>query len=292
MEETPKKKQVAGDHVVRAITIDDNFRVITATTSNMVRDAIAVQKIEGRTAEHFGNLMTGTVLIRETMAPSYRVQAVLKGAGGQGTIVADAHPDGMTRGLVEFPTDRNEVDLGEGSALQMMRSMAKGNVYRSVVQPPPGGGVEHALMTYLQESEQIVSVIRIGTMVNDDGTVDAGGFVVQLLPDAARGALMIMTERLEALPPIHPFIAAAGGSARGMLDELLYGMEFAQLDDQPIHHGCNCSMQSVVGALATVAPSELSEMLEEDGYIELTCDYCKTDYQIGHAQLAGLLQTS
>jgi molecular chaperone Hsp33 len=292
MDESSENNSPTRDRVLRGITIDDNFRVICATTSELVRGAIATQRADGDTAQHFGNLLTGTVLIRQTMSPDYRVQSVMKGEGGRGTLVADAHPSGMTRGIVELPSDVDSFKIGQGSALQMMRSMAKGKMFRSVVEPPSGGTVAQGLMTYLQESEQIVSVIRTGVAWRNGELLHAGGFVVQLLPDAERGALMIMTERLEALPPADEFLAEVGGSAKRMLDELLYGIEYAQLDDQPVHHGCNCSRETVMGALATVPPDEIKKMLDEDEIIELSCDYCKTNYQLGHAQLSGMLESS
>ncbi|MFP6684841.1 MAG: Hsp33 family molecular chaperone HslO [Polyangiaceae bacterium] len=292
MDESSENNSPTRDRVLRGITSDDNFRVICATTSELVRGAIATQGIDGETAQHFGNLMTGTVLIRQTMSPDYRVQSVMKGAGGRGTLVADSHPSGMTRGIVELPSDVDTFKIGQGSALQLMRSMAQGKMFRSVVEPPPDGTVAQGLMTYLQESEQIVSVIRTGVAWRNGELLHAGGFVVQLLPDAARGALMIMTERLEALAPADKFLVDVGGCAKRMLDELLYGIEYAQLDDQSVYHGCNCSRETVVGALATVSPDEIKEMLKEDEIIELSCDYCKTNYQLGHAQLSGMLESS
>jgi molecular chaperone Hsp33 len=103
---------------------------------------------------------------------------------------------------------------------------------------------------------------------------------------------MVMTERLEALPPMDELLVQASGSAKGVLDEVLYGMPYAQLDDRGVHHGCACDIATVIAALSTVAPSEIASMLADDDFIELDCDYCKKSYQIGHAHLAGLLTTS
>src|SRR5687767_14004885 len=107
------------DTVLRAITDDGAFRVITALTTRTVRGAAQAQKVAGATARHFGDLLTGAVLYRETMAPNYRVQGILKGAGGSGSLVADSHPFGKTRGLVQVP-DKRELSLADGAVIQMM----------------------------------------------------------------------------------------------------------------------------------------------------------------------------
>ncbi|MBM4360718.1 MAG: Hsp33 family molecular chaperone HslO, partial [Deltaproteobacteria bacterium] len=146
----------ARDRVVRALTDDDTFRVMVAVTSDTVRGAIAAQRASGKTARHFAELLTGAVLVRETMSPQYRVQGVMKGVGGKGTLVADAHPDGLTRGLVQLPKGLEAFEIGPGSSLLMMRGAAR-QVYRSVTEPPDGGGVSEALMGYLHASEQIIS---------------------------------------------------------------------------------------------------------------------------------------
>jgi redox-regulated HSP33 family molecular chaperone len=86
------------DSVLRAVSNDGGFRVITALTTETARAAIAAQRAEGETALLFAGLLTGAVLFRETMAPNMRIQCVLD-AGGR-RLVADAHPGGDTRGLV------------------------------------------------------------------------------------------------------------------------------------------------------------------------------------------------
>jgi molecular chaperone Hsp33 len=281
-----------GDHVLRAITDDDNFRVITADTTETVRGALAAQRADGRTARHFADLLTGTVLIRETMSPGHRVQGVLKGAGGRGSLVADAHPDGVTRGLVQLPTGTDEFEIGDGSVLQMMRSMARG-IHRSVVEPRPGADVSEALMTYMQVSEQIVSVIVTGADWTEDGELTyAGGFVVQLLPGASKGPLQAMIERLESMPPFERTLRALHGSPDHLMSELLHDMPYAQLDDRPVSFGCKCSEEAVVGSLASLPRDDLAELIREQEVIELTCDYCKIEYRVRRAQLAGLLESS
>lgn len=131
------------DSVVRAITEDGAFRVIVALTTATVRGAVLTQGARGATARVFGELVTGAVLIREAMAPKLRVQAILRSAGGEGTLVADAHPDGTSRGLVNFGAGGApvEVRMGRGALLQVMRSLPNGALHQGVVAVPEGGGI-------------------------------------------------------------------------------------------------------------------------------------------------------
>jgi len=147
------------------MTGDLSFRVVCARTTDTVRGAAASQGATGKTAGILGELITGAVLIRHAMARNLRVQVILQGSDGRSAIVADAHPDGMTRGLVKLAKGTSEIDLGPGALLQVMRTQPSGTVQQGVVDVPQEGGVSAALMAYMQESEQVVTMIAVTSLV-------------------------------------------------------------------------------------------------------------------------------
>ena len=286
------------DSVVRAITEDGAFRVIVARTTETVRGAIAAQGASGPTARHFGELLTGAVLIREAMAPRLRVQAILKGAGGKGSLVADSHPDGTTRGLVNFGVAVDaeagppEISVRGGALLQVMRTLPGGSLHQGVVEVPEAGGISAGLMAYMADSEQVVSTIAVASLFDDDTLTVAGGYLVQLLPEVERGPLMVMTERLAELQNLNEVLRTHEGSPDALLDELLYGMPFARLEESHLGFGCQCSQLRVVASLASLPRSDIEELVREGEVLEIKCDYCGKEYGIPPAQLRPLLTTS
>jgi molecular chaperone Hsp33 len=289
------------DSVVRAITDDGAFRVITARTTETVRGAIAAQSARGQTARHFGELITGAILVREAMAPNLRVQGILKSGTGKGSLVADAHPDGTSRGLVNFGAGRGEISIGKGALLQMMRSMPGGTLHQGVVEvpsPDPGGpraprasGISGGLMAYMQDSEQVVSTIEVATVLDADTVIAAGGYIVQLLPEAQRGPLMVMTERLTDFADLEE-ILKSGASPDTLLAELLYGMPYTRLEESSLSFACRCSQMRVVETLSTLPRSDIEDLVSSGDVLEIRCDYCGKDYQVPPAQLRSLLSTS
>lgn len=288
------------DSVVRAITDDGAFRVITARTTETVRGAAAAQGAKGATARHFGELVTGTILVREAMAPSLRVQGILKGAGGKGTLVADAHPDGSSRGLVNF-RGNGEISVEKGALLQMMRTLPSGALHQGMVEVPevsrgdgrggPASGISAGLMAYMQDSEQIVSTIAVATVLTGDEVVAAGGYLVQLLPEVERGPLMVMTERLAELEDLSGLLRS-GATPDTLLEELLYGMPFTRLESSRLCFACQCSQLRVVATLATLPRADVEDLIRSGEVLEIRCDYCGKDYQVAPAQLRSLLTTS
>lgn len=280
------------DTVVRAITSDGAFRVITALTTDTVRGATAAQGASGLTAQRLGELITGAILVREAMAPALRVQVIVKGSAGHGSLVADAHPDGTSRGLVNLGKGHDGVDLGEGSLLQVMRTLPNGALQQGVVEIPADAGISGALMTYMQESEQVVSMIAVTTQRDEDGVGRSAGYMVQLLPEVGRGPLMVMTERLRDFERLDHVLADEGASADSLLDELLYGMPFARLEASPLSFNCQCSQLRVVAALASLPRTDIEEMVTDGKLLDIRCDYCGRDYQVSPGQLRSLLTTS
>lgn len=275
--------------------MDGAFRVITALTTETVRGAIAVQSAAGATAQRLGELITGAILVREAMAPNLRVQAIVKGAAGHGTLVADSHPDGTSRGLVNLgkgAAEKSAVQIGRGSLLQVMRTLPSGTLHQGVVEVPAEGGISGGLMAYMQESEQVVSMIAVATLIGEDGVGASGGYLVQLLPEVERGPLMVMTERLKEFERLDDVLAHEGASADVLLEELLHGMPFSRLDDSPLSFSCRCSELRVMTTLASLPRSDIEEMVEDGKVLDIRCDYCGKDYQVSPSQLRSLLTTS
>ena len=291
MTELGRERGVPGrDHVLRAMTDDGAFRVITARTTQTVRGVTAAQSATGKNARAFGDLITGAILYRETMAPDLRVQGLLRGSHGTGSLVADSHPSGSTRGLVRVEAGR-EIEVGAGAVIQMMRTMPGGTVNQGIVEVPEGG-ISQAIMEYMQTSEQVVSMISLATVLSESGVQAAGGYIVQLLPEVGRGPLMVMTERLRDFESIDARISAEDFSPEHLLDELLDGMPFTRLDDSRVGFDCWCDEVRVVSALSTLGRNDIEYLLEDGEVLEIDCAYCKREYRIAPARLQGLLEQS
>jgi molecular chaperone Hsp33 len=282
----------SNDSVLRAITDDGAFRVIVARTTDTVQQVLTAQGAQGSTGRHLGDLVTGSVLFRETMAPNLRVQGILKGSGGSGSLVADSHPSGKTRGLVQLTDGVSEIALGPGAIMQMMRTLPDGKINQGFVAVPDSGGISRALMEYMQTSEQVVSMLAMGTLLDQDRVSAAGGYLVQLLPEVGRGPLMVMTERLREFETIDAQLREPGFSPTALLEELLYGMPYTRLEESQVGFECWCNELRVVSAIATLPKHDIEHLLSAGEVLEIACEYCKREFRIPPAQLQGLLDQS
>lgn len=280
------------DNVLRAITDDGAFRVIAADTTATVRGALAAQKPGSpELVRVFADLLTGAVLVRESMAPDNRLQAILQGDNPRSRMIADTHPDGATRGLVQLPEGTRTFPMGKQGLLQVARTLHNGSLHQGVVQVPSGSPtISAAFMAYMQESEQVVTVIAVGCHYAAGEVVAAGGYMVQLLPEVAEGPLMIMTERLKDFEDIVPLLARGAASPEALLAETLYGMPYTKVGDRPVSFGCSCSPERLAGSLSSLPRADIESLMDGGKTLEIQCDYCRKNYEFTVDQLRGLLE--
>lgn len=280
------------DLVVRAMTNDHGFRVVAVNTTQSAAEVLRRQKVTGGLARVLADLVTAAVLLRETMAPEIRVQGLLRGVGGKEQLVGDSFPDGAVRGLAQTKGSRSEFAIEQGAQLRMMRSLANGALQQGIVDVGDAGGVGQALTQYFGESEQLVCVCCVGSVLEGDELVRAGGFVVQLLPEVDRPQHIIMTQRLEDFPTIEKFLQEPNFSADLLIEELLYGMPKTELGRQPLRFHCRCDETLVLGALASLGRSDIESLVESEEGLEIDCDYCGRHYDIAVERLRALLTSS
>ena len=78
--------------------------------------------------------------------------------------------------------------------------------------------------------------------------------------------------------------------------ELLYRLyhqeEVRLFEPQAISYKCSCSEEKCLNAISQIEPSELDNIIVEQGSVSMTCDYCLTTYQFKRPQLEQFINDS
>ncbi len=282
------------DTVIRAITKDGAFRAITLDCTRTVREAVEAQQLNGEHAALFGDLLASSVLVRETMAPDQRVQVFIKPQGGNASMIADSHPEGLTRGYVNEPAREHTWRFGDETLMQVVRVLPRGRLSQGLITTVDSDDpVSASLASYFLNSEQVSSAVGVATLLDERGHVlYCGGYIIQLLPELYEDALRLMLERLEGMPPFPQVLARHGADAAAMMSELFGGFEHVILEQSPVLWACQCSEERLLGAIATMSREDILEVVAEGGAMEITCDYCRKHYVIPTEQVRALLDVT
>jgi len=211
-------------------------------------------------------------------------------------LVAD-YRGGEMRGYVrhdaarvgEMPTDPSLFALfGKGYLAITFDQAVSGERYQGIV-PLEGASLAEAAESFFAQSEQIPSLVRIGIGRTGDGSLVAGGLMLQHLPEGEEGRDRIHT-RLD-----HPewnHVEALGGSVRSEeltdpdlpLETLLWRL----FNEDEVHvfpgivpsRGCRCDADHVARVIARFPEEDRAAMVGPDGRIEVNCEFCSKRFSV------------
>jgi len=193
----------------------------------------------------------------------------------------------IARGAQEATSQRFD-QLLEGGQLAITIDPVKGQRYQGIV-PLSGDSLAHSLGAYFEQSEQLKTRIWLAS----DGQ-RASGLLIQQLP-----AQIANDPQEQALHWEHACSLAATVTDDELLnleaEQLLYRLYHEDpvrlFDPTRVHFHCNCSRQRTQGALATLNPAEIEELLEELGSITMDCEFCNQQYRFTREDLKDILES-
>ena len=126
--------------------------------------------------------------------------------------------------------------------------------------------------------------------MNRDNTVkEAGGFIIQLMPNATDEFIDKLEKRIKEIKSVTQMLEH-GMTPEEILEHIFEGMELQILDKIPTEFYCNCSKDRVSAAVISVGKQELQKMIDDGEPIEVNCHFCNTAYKFSVEELKGLLR--
>lgn len=247
-------------------------------------------------------------LLAEALLIAALIGSLLKGEGAQLTLQAQSeggvvellvcdYREGELRGYVRHDNARLD-DLGPAPSLFALFGTgflaitfdigSTGQRYQGIV-PLEGESLAHACESYFAQSEQVPTLIRLGSQCGRDSGI-AGGLLVQHLADGEEGR-----ERLHVRMD-HPeweHVAILAGSVREAelvdpeltLEQLLWRL-FHDEDEIRVEagalltRGCRCSIEHYRSVLSRFPVEDRAEMRGEDGLVTVDCAFCSKEFKL------------
>ncbi len=220
-----------------------------------------------------------------------------QGDGPVRYVIADYGTDGTLRGYCRY--DEAEVAaasqgfvrpgaqtlLGKGVFIMTLDRGADFERTQGIT-PIEGESLSLCAEHYFEQSEQVPTKVRlaVGSVQTEAGAQwRAGGAMIQVIAgDAARGSTEEVWDRTRALfttlgddELIDPTI-----SSETLLFRLFHEDGVRLEGARPLAAVCRCSKDRIAAVLASFDPRERHDMVEPDGKIHVTCEYCATVYKL------------
>lgn len=244
-------------------------------------------------ANLLGEALALAALVGSSLKFEGRLILQAQGDGPVAYVVADYDSSGSLRGYCKFDPERvAEVSQGFvrpgaqtllGQGAFVMTIDRGGDLGRSQgAAPIEGETLALCAETYFAQSEQLPTRIMLGVGQSGQGW-RAGGLMVQLVaPDETRGSTEEAWDHARALVSTlsDDELADAGLTPEALLFRLFHEDGVRLLPAKPLRAECRCSQERVEGMLKAFDPSAVAEMIEPDGLIHVTCEYCSRVYQV------------
>jgi molecular chaperone Hsp33 len=289
-----------GGVLLRSSAAGETVRAMVAVTTGVVEEARQRHGTFPTATAALGRTLTAGLLLGATMKDEERLSIELVGDGPLRRVMVSTNGAGQVRGYVSrpathLPSKNGKLDvagaIGEGLLCVMRTQPWNKEPYRSVMKLV-SGEIAQDITHYLATSEQMPSATALGVFVNADGTVGAaGGFLVQILNGAAAELAELIECNVAALPHVTSLIQRGDGP-REILDAVLAGLDVRHIADEPVRFACPCTRERVLGALLLLGPTEIEDMIRQEGRADVRCEFCAEQYVVVGDELAMLIRNT
>lgn len=236
-----------------------------------------------------GELLTATALLANIIKIDGTLTVQATGDGPLSVLMAECRNRETLRGIarlrgtVDGPLPPDDVAmgtelLGKGLVTITIRPES-GEPYQGIV-PLTGATIAEAIEGYFAQSEQIPTRLWLSAAGSD-----ASGLLVQALPPELARADRAPRQREEDFSRI-TLLADTLGAAElretvneTLLHRLFHEEQVRLQDRQALAFRCTCSRERTREAMRTLPRDELETILEEDGFVEMDCQFCRVKYR-------------
>ena len=285
------------DYMVRAIAAGGRIRAFAAYTKDTVEKARQAHNTSPVVTAALGRLLTAGAMMGSMMKGEKDVITLkIEGSGPVKSLLVTADSKGNVKGYPGNPcvilpaNPMGKLDVAGAVGVGLL------TVIKDIGMKEPYSGtcelvtseIAEDITYYFASSEQTPSSVGLGVLMTKENTVNvAGGFIIQVMPDADEDTISLIENKLSEINSVTALLEK-GMTPEDILEQILDGLEPEILDRIPVGFNCSCSRQRVQDALSLINPKEMDEIIADNEPIEIKCHFCNTAYKFDVEELQKL----
>jgi len=237
-------------------------------------------------ASLLGQFLAASALLSTTIKFEGRLVLQVRSKGQVALMMAECTSDGELRGIARYaetPTGTAFNELLRDGTLVITIDTRKGEPYQGIVSLE-GNSVAQCLQEYFRQSEQLGTEFYFAA--DREGVA---ALMLQQLP-----AQLYKEEHARQTHWEH-----FSTLARTLTDEEMLNLPNAEILHRLYHQEelrvfptrdlvfkCSCSRERTARALSALGLAEIDSIVAEKGGVEISCEFCATEYNFGPGELA------
>jgi molecular chaperone Hsp33 len=286
------------DYMIRAIAAGGQVRAFAADTRETVEYARAAHNTSPVVTAGLGRLLTAGSMMGSMMKGERDVLTLkAEGSGPVGHYLVTADSHGNVKGYAANP----DVILPANAAGKLDVAGSLGVGLLTVIkdlglkEPYTGtcelitGEIADDITYYFATSEQTPSSVGLGVLMTKENTVNvAGGFIIQIMPDATEETISAVEEKITSITSVTGMLEK-GMTPEDILQYILGDLELEILDKTEVAFVCDCSKEKVSKALAAINKEDLQGIIDDGEDIEIKCHFCNKTYGFSVEEMEKML---
>ena len=286
------------DYMIRAIAAGGQVRAFAADTRETVEYARAAHNTSPVVTAGLGRLLTAGSMMGSMMKGERDVLTLkAEGSGPVGHYLVTADSHGNVKGYAANPdvilpaNEAGKLDvagsLGVG-LLTVIKDLGLKEPYTGTCELITGE-IADDITYYFATSEQTPSSVGLGVLMTKENTVNvAGGFIIQIMPDATEETISAVEEKITSITSVTGMLEK-GMTPEDILQYILGDLELEILDRTEVAFVCDCSKEKVSKALAAINKEDLQGIIDDGEDIEIKCHFCNKTYGFSVEEMEKML---
>ena len=289
------------NRITKFLAHEKRVAVMCLDTTALVEEIRKIHDLTPTTTAVLGRVATVSSMmahlnLKET---SDNLTIQIKGNGPIGTIVSICELEDLRTANIKLYADDNKLELplkengkidvggsvGNYGFLNVIRQNDITNAKYNGIIPLVSGEIAEDFTEFFAKSEQKPTALALGVLVDKNGVKRAGGYIINLMPDATDEDITKIEQAIANSKPIST-----------MLDENLSLEEIAKIvtgdenieilkQDLQVKYKCNCSKDKFERGIKSLGKDEIQRIIEEDGKIDTECNFCHKKYHFSKEEL-------
>jgi len=240
-----------------------------------------------------GEMMAAAALLTATVKIKGRLVLQIKSAGPVSLMMVECTSENTLRAFAQWDghiaDDASLVEItGEGALAITIDVEGSKQPYQGVVSLQ-GDSISSVLETYFKQSEQLETRIWLAA---DENVVS--GLFLQQLPSKTEdkeldGEHWSRLSQLAATVTTTELLALGAGT---LLHRLFHEEECRLLSLTELNFACACSRERVSETISLLGKDDAFNLLEEQGEIEVACEFCNEHYHFNKVDVADVFSIS
>ncbi|MDO6565033.1 Hsp33 family molecular chaperone HslO [Amphritea sp. 1_MG-2023] len=276
------------DQLQRVMFEHADIRSVMAGLEQSYQQAIAKHQYPQLINILLGEMMAAVSLLSATLKFDGRLMLQAQSNNQVKVLMAECNHQRDLRAIARFdgklPQQAEFCELLKGGQLVITIEPDQGQRYQGVV-PLEGSRLSECLEAYFSLSEQLPTQIHL---VADEQR--AAGFLLQVMP--ASGDSTADWEHFSSLAATLSDAELLSLDNTTILHRLFHQEDCRLYEADTLQFNCDCSRQRTSDALRAMSREELEQIVQEEGSVDVNCQFCNELYQFDMADIAMLFADS